>query len=78
MDLLTWIRTIGFLAGFVLVMLAEFRMRAPDAPALGSEGWNWPHRRGHIFTPAGFRVMIVGWVLWGASGVAALIQIIRG
>lgn len=72
------VQALSFLVGFVLVLYAEFRMRAPGAPPVGSGPRGLPHQRAHIFTPAGFRVSVLGWTLWAFSGVIAVVRLLRG
>jgi hypothetical protein len=75
--------TIVSMAGFALIIVgmalfgwaSAFR-RAPGKPGLGSEGGAMPWRHRDWFTPAGNRARMIGWILWTAGTIVAVLGLL--
>ena len=64
-----------FLVGIMLIAVANFGLRRADAPGLGSGPFVFPWHAHDRFTSLGFKLNLVGQVLWFASAVLAGISL---
>jgi hypothetical protein len=62
----------ALLIGLGMYGWASFFRRVPGAPGVGAGGRHRPWQRAEWFTPAGYRVRLVGFFFWtaGAIGIA--------
>jgi len=72
------ISSLFLLVGIGLVFAANRFMKRPDAPGWGSGPWQWPWRRQEWFTPLGFRIQLVGLVVWVTGALMAGIRWLSG
>ena len=66
------LRTIGslaFIVGFALYCWASIRYRKASAPPLGSGGGRPYIGKSEWFTPGGYRLRVIGAVLWNVGAL---------
>ena len=63
-----------FIIGVALVFLTAAFMRTASAPALGNDPFRWPWQVRSWYSPAGYVMHLVGWVMWVASAGIQLVK----
>jgi len=59
----------SFLAGLLLIAVANLGMRRPGAPPIGGGGFRWPWQMRDRLTDRGYRLHLAGLVLWMVAPV---------
>ena len=68
----------SFLAGLLLISIANLSMRSQSAPPIGSGPFCWPWQARDRYTPRGFVLHLAGCALWAFSAVESAIVLASG